>query len=214
MTTYRNVRSRAAVAGVAATALAAASLALTTTATEAAPTPSTGAATKGYAGAPVNPAPYTLVQPDGSTIEVRNVGDSLSRGVVTARGGNALVQGKDGFWRYASGRGADGQLTASRVVAGAGTAPAAAKGLTPAPTAKATAPRTPKAGTGDDKALVILAQFSDQAAVGSTQAQWADSFFGATGSVDAFYNQASGGRYGLAPAADTSGTGTTAWWAG
>ena len=141
-------------------------------------------------------------------------GDRLANGVATVKGNYTLVKGSDGYWRYASGLTASGKLKASSVVAGNGAAPQAAKGLVPAASAKATQAETPKAGTGDDKELVILVQFANQAPVGSTEAEWATHYFGATGSVDDFYEEASGNQFGLSPAAETCGTannGVTDW---
>ena len=52
---------------------------------------------------------------------------------------------------------------------------------------------------------MILVSFADQDAVGSDQDDWANRYFGASDSVDDFYDEASDGQFGLAPAADTSG---------
>jgi M6 family metalloprotease-like protein len=169
---------------------------------------------KGYTGAPVDPSPYTLTQPDGSTLRVHPFGDHLSNGVATVKGDYTVVKGGDGFWRYAAGLTSSGKLKPSNVIAGDGTPPAAAQHLAPAPSAKAVQAQTPPAGTGDDKELVILVQFSDQKSVGSTEAQWHEHYFGDTASVDDFYEEASTNKFGLAPAAETCGTadnGVTNW---
>ena len=208
-------RARTALSGVAAATLAVAGLALTSTPTSAAPAAAAPTAAKnGYAGAPANPAPYTLTQPDGSTLRVHNFGDRLANGVATVKGDYSLVKGADGYWRYASGLTAAGKLKPSSVIAGQGAAPAAAKDLAPAPSAKATPSKAPLGGLGDDKELVILVQFTNQSSVGSTEAQWANHYFGATGSVDDFYEEASTNKFGLAPAAESCGTadnGVTNW---
>jgi M6 family metalloprotease-like protein len=205
-----------AAAGIGATALACAGLALTSTPSQAAAPAHAAAPEKhGYAGAPLNPAPYTLTQPDGTTVRVHNFGDHLSHGVATVKGDHTLVQGKDGVWRYAAGLTSSGALKPSNIVAGDGQAPATAEGLVPAPSATATVPHTPKAGTGDDTELVILAQFLDQPSLGSTEQQWHDHYFGATHSVDDFYNEASQGKFGLKPATESCGgtddDGVTGW---
>jgi M6 family metalloprotease-like protein len=183
--------------------------------TEAAPSSQPAPEKTSYKGAPVNPAPYTVTQPDGSTLRVRNFGDHLQRWTATTKGNYTVVKGSDGAWHYASGLTTSGKLKPSNVVAGHGAAPASAKDLAPAPIAKASQHKTPLGGTGDDKELVILVQFADQASLGSTEAQWATHYFGPTGSVDSFYNEASqGGNFGLAPAAETCGTannGVTNW---
>ena len=57
----------------------------------------------GPQGISVNPAPYTLTQPDGSTLRVRRLGDTVTNWVATVKGNQALVEGSDGCWRYAAG---------------------------------------------------------------------------------------------------------------
>jgi M6 family metalloprotease-like protein len=212
-------RSRAALSGVATAALALAGLALTSTPTTAAPAAAAAAASPskfGYAGAPVNPAPYTVTQPDGSSLRVRDFGDHLAHGTATVKGNYSVVKGGDGVWRYAAGLTRSGKLKASSVVAGKGTPPAAARGLVPAPSAKPTPSKAPMGGTGNDKELVILVEFQDvqHHASGSTEADWANHYFGATGSVDDFYDEASQGSFGVKPATESCGTpndGVTNW---
>ena len=110
-----------------------------------------------------------------------------------------------------------GKLKASSVVAGKGTPPTAAKNLAPTPSASATPSKAPMGGTGNDHELVILAQFTDvqHHATGSTEADWAAHYFGASGSVDDFYDEASQGQFGLKAATETCGTtpndGVTGW---
>jgi M6 family metalloprotease-like protein len=206
-------RLKVALTGVAATSLTLAGLALLSTPTQAAPS-AAAPAKAGYRGAPVNPAPYTLTQPDGTSIQVQRFGDKLSNGVATVKGNYSLVKGDDGYWRYAAGRTASGALKASGVVAGQGQPPAAAKGLAPAPDRKATQNEVPLGGVGDDNELVILVSFADQDPVGSTEAEWAARYFGAADSVDDFYDEASAGQFGLTAAAENCGTannGVTNW---
>ena len=205
------------VAALAATSLAAAALTLLPTSTQAVSAADPASQTSvgpGYSGAPVNPAPFTLTQPDGTTLRVHRFGDAASNGVATVKGGYTLVEGRDGYWRYAAGLSASGELRASSVVAGYGTAPKAAQGLAPAPAARVTPPRAPKAGAGADNELVILVSFEDQEPVGSTEDDWAKKYFGEQDSVAAFYDQASGGQYTLAPAAENfgdAGNGVVGW---
>lgn len=203
----RSARHRRALSFAAASTLAAATLAISVP-TSAAPEAPQAAqpATKGYAGAPVNPTPFVVTQPDGSAIQAYRFGDRLANAVATVKGDHTIVQGDDGFWRYAAGSTAAGKLRPSSVVVGQGRPPAASKRLLPAAQAVTTPNRAPVAGQGDDKELVILVQFADRAPVGSTPAQWADEYFGASGSVDDFYDEASGGKFGLTPATETSGT--------
>ncbi len=215
---------RAALSAVAALALAAAGSALVTVPSDAAPAASHAASAAsaapkklGYAGAPANPAPYTVTQPDGSKVQVHAFGDHLSHGVATVKGNYTLVKGADGFWRYAAGLTAAGKVKASSVVAGKGSAPAAAKNLAPAPNATTTPSKAPLGGTGNDHELVILVQFQDVThhATGSTEADWANHYFGATGSVDDFYDEASQGNFGVKPATESCGgtpnDGVTGW---
>src|SRR4051794_82641 len=207
-------RLRISVAGVGATALACAGLSLMITPSQAAPSSKPATTKTSYRGAPVNPAPYRLTQPDGTTIRVHNFGDHLSHGVATAKGNYTVVKGEDGYWRYAAGLTASGAIKPSSVVAGHGAAPQAAQNLAPAPSARTTPSKAPLGGLGDDKELVILVKFNNQNPVGSTEAQWANHYFGATGSVDDFYEEASTNKFGLAPAAENCGTadnGVTDW---
>lgn len=184
------------------------------TPTEAAPSSQPASAKTSYRGAPVNPAPFTVTQPDGTKIKVHRFGTFVSNGIATVKGDYSVVKGNDGYYRYAAGLSSSGDLKPSSVVAGQGAAPAAAKGLEPVASAKVTQPQTPLGGTGKDKELVILVQFQNQASLGSTEAQWANHYFGATGSVDDFYDEATESQFGLAPAAETCGTadnGVTNW---
>ncbi len=207
---------RRALSGVATAALALAGLALTSTPTEAAPAASSAPTRLGYAGAPVNPAPYTVTQPDGSTLRVHDFGDHLAHGTATVKGDYTVVKGADGVWRYAAGLSASGKLRPSGVAAGQGTPPAAAKHLVPAPSASATPSKAPLGGTGNDKELVILVEFQDvqHHATGSTEADWANHYFGPSGSVDDFYDEASQGNFGVKAATEDCGTpndGVTNW---
>lgn len=210
-------RLRVVLAGAATAALALAGLTLTSSPVTAAPAPAPTQSKLSYRGAPVNPAPYTLTQPDGSTLRVHAFGDHLSHGVATVKGDYTIVEGTDGFWRYAAGRTSSGKLRPSGVIAGQGTAPAAAKDLRPAPTGTTTPSKAPMGGTGNDKELVILVEFNDVThhATGSTEADWANHYFGASGSVDDFYDEASVGQFGVKPATEqcggTNNDGVTGW---
>jgi len=149
-----------------------------------------------------------VTQPDGSTVRVRNNGDHLQHWTSTVKGNYTVVKGNDGAWHYASGLTSSGALRPSNVVAGSGAAPAAAQDLAPAPIAQTTPNKAPLGGTGDDTELVILTQFSDvtHKASGSTEADWANHYFGATGSVDDFYEEATQNQFGLKPAKENCGT--------
>ncbi len=209
-------RLRAALSGVAASSLAVAGIALMATPTSAAPGHAPAPTRAGYAGAPVNPAPYTVTQPDGSTLRVHDFGDHLAHGTATVKGDYTVVKGADGAWRYAAGLTASGELKPSGVIAGQGAAPAGSKNLSPQPSATPTPSKAPLGGTGNDHELVILAQFTDVThhATGSTEADWAAHYFGNTGSVDDFYDEVSQGQFGLKAATENCGTpndGVTNW---
>jgi M6 family metalloprotease-like protein len=66
--------------------------------------------------------------------------------------------------------------------------------------------RGPGTGTGTQPTLVILVSFANQAPVGTTEATWANTYFGPAGSANAYYQAASFGHFGLSPAAETGGT--------
>ncbi len=158
-------------------------------------------------GAPVDPTPRTLVQPDGTSFQAEQHGDA-ARSWWTVRG-STIAEASDGTWRFATGLDAEGQPAAgSAKVSAAATAPAASRGLAPEQDAAAAPvdPAAPAAGfVGAQKTLVILAQFTDQHSVGTAPADWSARFFGATDSVRSFYLGASSGRLDLTPATEASG---------
>src|SRR4051812_4090154 len=96
-------RLRMAAAGLGATALACAGLALMSMPTQAAPSSKPAPLKNSYHGAPVNPAPYAVTQPDGSTLRVQDHGDHLQHWTATVKGNYTVVKGGDGAWHYASG---------------------------------------------------------------------------------------------------------------
>ncbi len=159
-------------------------------------------------GAPVDPTPQTLVQPDGTSFRAVQHGDAV-RSWWTAAGAT-IARTAGGTWRFATALDASGQPAAvGAAVSPVAAAPAAAVGLSPTENAVVpqTDPATPSLGfTGQQNTLVILAQFSDRHSVGTTPADWHARFFGATGSVRAFYRGASSGTLDLTPATETSGT--------
>ena len=59
---------------------------------------------------------------------------------------------------------------------------------------------------GQDRSLVILATFNDQASLGTTAAQWSSAYFNPTKSVSQYFAANSGGQFGLVPAAESHGT--------
>ena len=179
----------------------------------------------GSTAAPVNPAPVTLVQPDGSTFTAVPWGDGLSHGYQT-EAGYTVTRRADGTWVYATTVHGSGLVAGTQTV---GTTPPS--GLTrhlqpvrPAPGVATEHPTndtsqktTGAAGavtnsspgephSGPAKTIVILARFQDQASVGTTPAQWASRYFGASSSVKDYYAKNSYGSLAVAPGAEISGT--------
>jgi M6 family metalloprotease-like protein len=164
---------------------------------------------------PAAPIESRISQPDGETFEARPWGDEHANGYET-RSGHAVVKGGKGVWYYAQ-RGGDDKLHPTSRRPDRDPPPAASKNARPAlaPTAEdapaasaaAEADAAPAAGryTGTQNVLTILAAFDDES--GSTTAShWSNQWFGATGSVKAFYAQASFDQMLLSPAAETHGT--------
>src|SRR5688572_20167773 len=86
-----------------------------------------GAATPHLPGAPVNPGPYSVKQPDGSRITITAWGDSRTSGYQT-KGGYAVTKDASGVWRYAVRLDAAGRPVASDLQVGRAAPPAAARG--------------------------------------------------------------------------------------
>jgi M6 family metalloprotease-like protein len=164
-------------------------------------------------GAPVNPRPYTVTQPDGTEIQVQQFGDAASHGVRTVAQGATVVQGTDGVWRYATSLDTEGAAVASSAVVGEDVAPATAKGLAPVqiPHAQSSISSGGSA-LGSDPKLVILAEFNDVKGK-TSQKKWAKKFFGKKSSVKHFYGKASYGKFTLTRASETSGgnNGVVGW---
>ena len=168
-----------------------------------------GTTTRAVRGAPVNPAPYTAIQPDGTKLTLVNHGDSLRSWTTTDKGAT-VVKDSSNTWRYADHLDANGQPAASAVAAGPSKAPPSASTDLKPSKDRVAAPvddRAPFAGfTGNQRTVVILAQFLDLTSRGTTPAQWSQNFFGASGSVRSFYKGASFNQLDLVPATETSGT--------
>ena len=173
-----------------------------------------GTATPHHPGAPVNPGPYSVEQPDGSRITITAWGDSRTSGYQT-NGGYAVTKDASGVWRYAVRLDAAGRPVASDLQVGKAAPPAAARGLrtkvverarTARAAAEARAPRrAPGTGNGPQPGLVILVSFANQASVGSTEDQWSQDFFGAGSSVSGYYQANSFGKFALVPVAESAG---------
>jgi M6 family metalloprotease-like protein len=153
-----------------------------------------------------------LHQPSGATFTARLVGDEWQSDYETAAGYTIMRDRQTRYWRYAVEDGARGQLQASGPRVGVG-APFGidrhlrdpAEGDVQRPAMDLGSPDPPNTGT--HHSLIILAQFADQDSRGTTTAaQWAGRFFGASGSVDDYYNEVSYGQLRFAPATETYGT--------
>ena len=166
-------------------------------------------------GAPVDPTPRTLRQPDGTTFTAVQHGDAV-RGWWTAKGAT-VARSASGTWRFATRLDASGQpAPVGAPVSPGASLPDAAVGLSPVEDGATPQvdPAMPALGfTGEQKTLVILAQFRDTKSLGTTPADWSARFFGATDSVRAFYRGASSGQLDLTPATESSGAndGVVGW---
>jgi hypothetical protein len=172
-----------------------------------------GTASPRNPGAPVNPGPYSVKQPDGSRITLTAWGDSRTSGYET-KGGYAVTKDATGVWRYAVRLDGAGRPVASGLEVGKAAPPAAARGVRAkvverARSARAVqAPaveRAPGTGSGPQPGLVILVSFANQGSVGTTEDQWSQDFFGAGSSVAGYYQANSFGKFALVPAAESAG---------
>ena len=136
-------------------------------------------------------------------------GDAQAHGY-RSPGGHAVVKDASGEWRYAVSLDSAGRPVPSSREVGRDEPPVAAKVLHAQVMARAQASHTdevasPGSGRGKQRLLVILVSFADQGPVGSTEATWADRYFGASGSVAAYYRQNSFNKFRLRPAAESDG---------
>jgi M6 family metalloprotease-like protein len=175
------------------------------------PSPSPAAVASGSGGtsARVYPGPFRVVQPDGRRVTVVAWGDAQAHGYRTPSG-HAVVEDAWGVWRYAVAMDDTGHLLPSSRVVGRDQPPATARlvhsqVLDRADASHVDGVMSPGTGRGKQPLLVILASFTDQGPVGSSEATWADQYFGASGSVAAYYRQNSFNRFRLRPAQETRG---------
>ena len=159
--------------------------------------------------APALQQDVNLTQPDGQTVSAVPYGDEWSNGYETTQG-FTIVQAVDGYWYYATEQ-ESGALGTSSIRAdsappqgleshlrGSVGSPPFAPGFTP-PLA------TPELATGTQPTLALLVSFSDQAAQ-TTPSDWESSFFGASGSMADYFDDASGGLLDITPVSETHGT--------
>jgi len=174
-----------------------------------------GAATSGIRSMPVAPHDVVLTQPDGGSFTAQPWGNITRHGYEAD--GHTVMKDAGGVWRFVDRLDASGAavLSASRpdqTHAPAGAAahlrPSDAAGTGDRPGAPGTGPEravhTPV--TGNRPLLVILAQFTDRAAVGSTPTQWAAKYFGGSSSVRDYYDEQSYGAMEITAANESSGT--------
>ncbi len=166
---------------------------------------------------PAAPVTVTLRQPDGTTFRAVPYGDERNNGYETLDGYTVVKNRSTGYWHYAVPDSA-GKLAAGPLVASKDQPGDLKKHARPVPSAMKSAPRragpsatSGRAGasvavTGTQKVLVLLAQFSDRAPVGSTPEQWKDTFFGTGNSLKNYYSEASYNQFTFVPAEESYGT--------
>lgn len=160
---------------------------------------------------PARPAPEDLRQPDGTTITVRQFGDEWSNGVRTPDGYTILKDERSGYWMFAEDTPSGGVRRSSRIVgrhAPAGIRKFIRERPARAPdfAAEAAPSSSPSlaANLGSQPLLVIYADFTPSARVGSTAASLFGKFFGATGSVRHYYQTVSYGNLSIDPAPESN----------
>ena len=159
---------------------------------------------------PVLPQPLPLTQPDGTTIVAIPFGDEWDNGYETPDG-FTLAQDEGGRWSYAT-LDERGRLVPSGHIPGSDPPTSAAPHLRNSnvsnPNRYPIFPES-EAGLAGNKGtqavLVILVSFSDRGPVGSSAANWANHFFGATSSAQNYYQEVSGGQLTLVPASESHG---------
>jgi M6 family metalloprotease-like protein len=169
----------------------------------------------------VLPLPHTVVQPDGTAIELLPRGDEFNI-FWELPSGHTVVRDAAGWWRIAT-LDTAGRLVPGGPVAGAAAAVGTLRALptrlrpraigsgdgelAPIPFgSRAPTPRALAAGGEQQPLLVILVQFTNRAPVGATAAQFASHFFTAGSSVKSYYDANLFGRLAVTPVADSHGT--------
>ena len=180
---------------------------------------------EGAQAAPARPDAFWLTQPDGDKFRAKLIGDEWFNTTETATG-YAVVKNAKGVWTYATTR-VDGNLVPTAAVAGKDQVPSSipkhlrdavkrangrqlkqsssARMAKSASLGRNAAGQTPS--LGPDHSLVILAEFTNQAHIATTAAQWSSNFFSsAHKSVADYYAKASYGQFSLSPVTESSGT--------
>ena len=163
---------------------------------------------KGSLAVPARSEVENLRQPDGTEISVQQFGDEWSNGLRTHDGYTILRDERSGYWMFAEDA-PDGAIRRSNRIAGRHAPTGIRKFLRPGPSrasATTTAQAAPSGGPsaaanlGGQPLLVIFADFTPSVRAGSTAASLYNKFFGASGSVNDYYNKASYGNFSFTPA--------------
>ena len=158
---------------------------------------------------PVAPMVVDLAQPDGTIFFAVPYGDEWASGYETVNGYTIVIDEASGYWYFAV-LNDDGELQPGSLRPGidepAGLSPHA-RGVSPVnPKRYAISPAQPAGNVGTQKVLVLLVSFSDRAPIGSTAAQWANLFFGASNSIRDYYREVSYGQLTMSAAGESHGT--------
>jgi M6 family metalloprotease-like protein len=168
---------------------------------------------------PPAPITFSLTQPDGvTTFQARAWGDEHLHGTETVDGYTVLQDPITNIWFYAEVDSTTDQLRLTNQVVGQDPPPASALGARPRPPIAPSVQDITAQGpinVSSVPTLVLLGQFTNRTSIGSTEAQWANTFFGPTNSIRDYYNEVSYGQFTITPAAETCGgtanDGITGW---
>ncbi len=168
---------------------------------------------------PPAPITFTLTQPDGvTTFQARAWGDEDLHGTETVEGYTVLQDPITNIWFYAEVDSTTDQLRLTNKVVGQDPPPVSAFGARPTPLITPSAQDITAQGpinVSSVPTLILLGQFTNTTSIGSTEAQWANTFFGPTNSIRDYYDEVSYGQFTITPAAETCGgtanDGITGW---
>jgi M6 family metalloprotease-like protein len=154
---------------------------------------------------PAAPIVFELTQPNGVTFEARAYGDEWNNGIETVNGFTILQNRDTGFWEFAE-RGQGRKLQPSGLRVAIDSSAGLRKHLRPEATTPTPAPPALSSpNTGTQRSLVILVQFNDQLSQ-TAASSWSASFFGASNSVQDYYDEVSYSQLTIAPASESHGT--------
>jgi M6 family metalloprotease-like protein/uncharacterized repeat protein (TIGR02543 family) len=160
--------------------------------------------------APARPVVNRFTQPDGSTFKARLVGDEWSNGYETLRGHTIIKNKQSGYWEYAVRN--DGGLVPSGREAGHAAPSGLRRHLREKLSGRVAAAARSQIhfaqdspNLGSQPAIVLLVDYVNQPHT-TTEADWAEKFFGATNSVNDYYDEVSYNQLDFPEADETSGT--------